>query len=52
MAGITIVETNLLSISFQSFNWCMELFKLEGIIPPMVTPFKESEELDEEALRR
>lgn len=30
----------------------MELFKLEGIIPPMVTPFKESEELDEEALRR
>lgn len=28
------------------------MFKLEGIMPPMVTPFKESEELDEEALRR
>lgn len=28
------------------------MLKLEGIIPPMVTPFKETEEIDEEALRR
>lgn len=27
------------------------MLKFEGIIPPMVTPFKEDEELDEEALR-
>jgi 4-hydroxy-tetrahydrodipicolinate synthase len=27
------------------------MFRLEGIIPPMVTPFKANEEVDEEALR-
>lgn len=28
------------------------MLKLEGIVPPMVTPFKETEEVDEGALRR
>lgn len=28
------------------------VFKLEGIMPPMLTPFTEDEDLDEEALRR